>query len=158
MGKVTKIVMLVVILLVVAMYGTFYYVYQNLTWNFSGFDFTQEALTGNTSGMASEMASIVDKIRVSLAINNGSSVPLKITKIKLSVKDMDGKLVGAIVPIRSIKIPANGSNILDIDIENINEMAILSDLLAGKVAGYKYTVSGFLGGMLPIRYTDSVIS
>jgi len=157
MSKLLKIVIVVSVILVIAGYSIFYYIFSNVTWKLSGFNFAPENFTSQQTGLIGEMVKIAESLDVGLDIKNGTSIPLKLTNFRLKIANLEGKKIGSIQVIRSISIPANGSAIINFKVENINESALLSDLLAGKLKMYKYTVSGMLGGILPFKYSDNVL-
>ena len=148
--KSLKILILVVILLVIATYTTYYYIFQNLEWKLSGFGIAPKS--PNDLGLTA-----IDRLKLAVEIQNNSAVPLSVSNFKIAIFDSKNKQVGNVKTIRKIKVPRNGIATINVDLENINELAILSDTLSGTVKDYEFKVSGLLVGILPISYKAKIV-
>ncbi len=146
MGKVTKTILIFFTICLVLAYGVYFYIVSNLDWKFSGFGVSAE-----------NFGSIADKLNAEIKLINNSSFGLKITNFNLKVNNGLGTEVGSIETIRKVSVPARASNEILVEIRNINEAQILKDFTAGVTNQYTYTVSGMLGGFLPIRYKGQAI-
>lgn len=158
MSKTVKIIIILVAIAVISLYTYFYYIYTNIEWKLSGFDFDENSFSKEEAGDGFlDKANIIDKLGVKLNIQNNSSFAFSLTNFKLKVKNLERQEIGKIETIRRVSVPAKMMSEIEIQIDNVNELALLSDVLSGKLKGYKYTVSGLLGGFLPFRYTSKIL-
>lgn len=158
MSKIAKTSLIILIIVILAGYSLYYYIYTNISWKLTGLDLQNKDLVPEnvTEGTITK-STIADKITVNLEIKNNSNLPFSISNLKLKVTNQAGTEVGKIIKIRRVTIPANSTQVIDISIDNINEMALLSDLLSGGLNEYRYKVSGAMAGILPFAYSDKIV-
>lgn len=156
MKKTTQIILIVAVVSVIIGYSLYYYVYKNLNWNLVGFGLSEDDFYTDQEGGETKK-SIVDKLNARINIQNNSGLPFNLSRFKVKVVDGNGNQVGSIQPIRSIHVPAKTLQEIRIQVDNINEMSLLSDTMTGQVQNYRFVVSGWLGGFLPFRYTDYIL-
>ena len=158
MSKVAKTSLIILLIVILAGYSLYFYIYKNISWKLTGLDLQDKDLVPEegVEGMFAK-PSIADKITVNLEIKNHSNLPFSISNLKLKVTNQVGTEVGKIVKIRKVTVPANSTQVIDISIDNINEMALLSDVLSGGLSNYRYKVSGAMAGILPFAYSSKIV-
>ena len=146
MKKLYIILIVVLVVSIIVTYSIYYYIVNNIDYKFTGF-----GLSAETVGQ------FTDKVELTVDLTNRSNLSFSMTNFNLKVKNSQGNTVGSIETIRSIKVPAHGSNKLIVEVRNIDEAQLVSDALAGDIPNYRIIVSGLLGGFLPIRYSADAI-
>ncbi len=145
MKRIYAVLIIVIVLALVISYSVYYYIVNNITYKFTGFGISQE-----------NIGQITDKIELDVLLTNNSNLSFSVSNFNLKIVNNQGNKIGSIETIRSIKIPANGSNNLKVEVRNIDEMQLATDLLKGEVTDYRIKVSGLLAGFLPIAYSARV--
>lgn len=145
MKRIYAVLIIVIVLALVISYSVYYYIVNNITYKFTGFGISQE-----------NIGQITDKIELDVLLTNNSNLSFSVSNFNLKIVNDQGNKIGSIETIRSIKIPANGSNNLKVEVRNIDEMQLATDLLKGEVTDYRIKVSGLLAGFLPIAYSARV--
>lgn len=158
MSKVLKTSLIVLLIVVVVSYSLYFYIYQNISWKLTGLDLQEKDVVPQegVEGLLSK-STIADKITVNLEVKNNSNLPFSLSNLKLKIINGSGNEVGKIVKIRKVTVPPNSTQMIDIAVDNINEMALLSDVLSGGLSRYRYKVSGAMAGILPFAYSDTLV-
>lgn len=157
MSKTKKFFIIFTAVSVLVAYGLYYYVYTNLSWKVSGLDLTDKEEGENTEGINLGGDSFLERVNVTVNITNNSGLPFNLSRFKLKIVNPSNTQIGDINMIRKIKVPANSLQIVNVSVNNVNELGLLSDTLSGKLKDYSFVVSGYLGGFLPFRYKGKLM-
>jgi len=157
MSKRKKFIIIFVVISLIVAYSLYYYVYTNINWKMTGLNLTDKPEDVETTGFNFSSDSILERIVVKMNITNNSGLPFNISRLRLKIVNQAGTNIGDINTIRSLKVPANSLQIVDVNVNNVNELGLASDALSGRIKDYEYVVSGWLGGFLPFRYKGKLM-
>ncbi len=146
MKRIYIVLIIAAVLITVSMYAVYYYIINNISYKFTGFGISAENL-----------GQITDKINLDVLLTNNSNLPFTVSNFNLKVVNSRGDKIGSIETIRRITVPPNGINNLKVEVRQIDETQLATDLLKGEITSYRIRVSGLLGGFLPVTYSARAI-
>ena len=158
MSRTKKFIIIFTVVALVVAYSLYYYVYNNINWKLTGFNLTEkDPDSGELKGLNFQGDSILERINVKMNITNNSGLPFNVSRFRLKVVNAAGTNIGDINTIRSVKVPPNSLQIIEVSVNNVNELGLASDALNGRIKDYEFVVSGWLGGFLPFRYKGKLM-
>jgi hypothetical protein len=157
MSKRKKFFIIFIAVSLVIAYSLYYYVYTNINWKLTGLDLTEKTEGDSENKLNFGSSSILERIVVKLNITNNSGLPFKVSRFRMKIVNAAGTNIGDINTIRSVSVPANSLQIVEVNVNNVNELGLVSDALSGRLKDYDYVVSGWLGGFLPFRYKGKLM-